>query len=274
VTTLYPYLQQKVLAMFSPNAKKNNKNTIDNLEKKYLHKVCILLANIPKREKTVIFFPQFRAQDIIAITPDVATCCVIILYNNENKYVLGHFNSINYENMNASRNLFRDDFPEMIKALQGNSPIQAIVIGGDQCFFKHIIEFLETTSVSLTASYLDEHGSNHIAENLTMKTVMFEPRKKVATVFSPSLSEAEIILSHQHFRLANDQQHLIHLRSLTLDQVGYENQDIAVSDINSTKREPEKYKRRFSTFSELIAGPAITMPEQKHDELPSMQKKM
>ncbi|OGT64185.1 MAG: hypothetical protein A3J38_02280 [Gammaproteobacteria bacterium RIFCSPHIGHO2_12_FULL_45_9] len=162
---------------------------------------------------TQVQFPGHQVLTNLGATENVTTCCAIILFNDTNQYVLGHYNSIEYQTIGQLRSLFTDELPDILHTY---TPTQAILIGGDTQFFGAISQFLASHNIGCVASYLDHAEDSGLDECLYMKYVVFDPDTHKATVYSAALPEGKIELTDRHLTLDDDfAQHAGNLRTLT-----------------------------------------------------------
>lgn len=177
----------------------------------YNEKLDTIYSSFPNENK--IGFPEFRILNSPAITVNISTCCVILLFNELDKeYFFGHYNSRIYRLSEGSHDLF-DDLKLGISQIKHP---KAIVIGGDTLFFTEIVSFLKDANIQIVASYLDDADENEINDAFTNKAVTFNPASKTAMVYSPILSSGKIELKDQQISLYNLQEDLLKGREATI----------------------------------------------------------
>lgn len=205
---------------------------------------------------TYVSFPEYKVVTNVGMTAGITSCCVIILYNDNNTnspYVFGHFNSIEFSRGNGvMSNLFKDELPKAIaEAELATDKLKAMVVGGDANFFHEICAYLKKNNIEITASYLDEYATNRANADYCNKAVIFEPKFKKLIIYTPILPRGTLVLQEgKHILLRDYQQQLI-------SAISHYN-DLLVSYEIKPELEPQNQqqqlqgppKRRFSMFEE------------------------
>ncbi|WP_131783544.1 hypothetical protein [Legionella gresilensis] len=165
------------------------------------------LLSITNQE--VVKFPEYKILNgSNAATHNEFTCCVFILFSRSNPiYFLGHFNSVNY---GESRNLFHNDFQEILTHISANrlslDSYEAILIGGDKSLFEAISNYLSSLNIKITASYFDNYHAHAsvLDDALLAKHVIFDYNNYRAYIYSAEFPNQVLPLSNSHVTFERD----------------------------------------------------------------------
>ncbi|WP_419418506.1 hypothetical protein ACNVED_08035 [Legionella sp. D16C41] len=195
-------MESKIQLPFSPRLQ------MKKLKAQASEKHQLMLENF--KEIQTVGYPEYKIlKGISAETTEICTCCVFILYSKSNpNYFFGHFNSVNYSINSIERNLFKDDFKEILEFLASKglsiTCYEAIIVGGDKSFFNEIKKYLLSLEVKIVASYCDNYQELELDDSLKSKDIIFDHTTHKVTIFSAGFPRQVLTLSNLHQTFEGD----------------------------------------------------------------------
>ena len=107
---------------------------------------------------------------------------------------------------------------EFKKINKDPSPLKAILVGGNEAFFKKIKNFLHNEcKIRIAGTYLDKYDAPHyIDSSLYSKTLVFFSTNKTGVIFSPLLRKGLEVLNGKEISPYKNYDNIIRLRINTL----------------------------------------------------------